>query len=107
MRNLRWIIGWNRCQEGILRRRILGTLLQLIYLWYGRLHNDTLGESLLLQTRLVGFTLTGKVAALYGLSGISDGIYTIQETIKFPTEGQRTRLERTFLLSSSYDRDAM
>ncbi len=39
------------------------------HLWYGRLYNNGVGGGLRMQTRILGLTLTGKVGALYGLSG--------------------------------------
>ena len=39
------------------------------HLWYGPLHNNSVGGGLRLQTKILGLTLTGKIAALYGLSG--------------------------------------
>lgn len=39
------------------------------HLWYGRLYNNGIGGGLRLQTRILGLTMTGKVGALYGLSG--------------------------------------
>ena len=39
------------------------------HLWYGHLYNNGIGGGLRLQTRILGLTLTGRVGALYGLSG--------------------------------------
>lgn len=39
------------------------------HLAYGPLYNNAVGGGLRLQTRILGLTLTGKIAALYGLSG--------------------------------------
>jgi len=39
------------------------------HLWYGPLYNNSSGGGLRVQTRVLGLTLTAKIAALYGLSG--------------------------------------
>ena len=39
------------------------------HLWYGPLYNNSVGGGLRLQTKILGLTLTGKIAALAGLSG--------------------------------------
>ncbi|MEB8536826.1 hypothetical protein [Acidithiobacillus ferriphilus] len=39
------------------------------HLWYGPLYNNAVGGGLRLQTKVLGLILTGKVGALYGLSG--------------------------------------